>query len=175
MAKIHDWTTLDAYVVIELEFCRTMCTNPVVKQQAVLQPIYDDYTQENTVPRPNQGLASYIEPSLNGHLCRTDNRPGNTVFPYTFGAASSRSVSHAPRTRANPFKTKSLGPLPGSSTGSCSKSRHAQRSPRMTTLSSWLRGYRMLWKERITISSHFCQSTKFCSAHSAKSQCLPMT
>lgn len=66
-----------------------------------LDLIYDS-AQRNRVLRLFRGRASTNRDS--GHVRSASDRPGNTVSPYTFGAASSRFISHALRTRVNPLE-----------------------------------------------------------------------
>jgi hypothetical protein len=62
-----------------------------------------------------------------------------------------------------------------SSTGSQCRSRHAQHSLNLATVSDRLKGHSVLLKAQITVSSPSCQSTTSCFAHSAELQCPAMT
>jgi hypothetical protein len=73
------------------------------------------------------------------------------------------------------LKTGTPEPWIASSTGSRCRSRHAQYSLTMATVSDRLKGHSVLLKAQITFSSPSCQSTTSCFAHGAKLQCPAMT
>jgi hypothetical protein len=99
-----------------------------------------------------------------------------TLFSSPLRARYRTGLSQLPREHVQTlWKIGTSKPWTASSTGSRCRSRHAQHSLPIATVSDRLMGHSALLKARTTVSSPSCQSTKSCFAHSAKLQCPAMT